>query len=83
MLSKLLAFLGPAPLKGYVNGKELGKTLLTATVAGLIATAIGDVIAVQADPNIFDPKVAGFAAYALTQLLDFLRRLQHGSDIPA
>lgn len=87
MIARLLAFvarfLGPADnsIKGIVNTAELWRVVSTAALSGLIATAVGIVVAVQGDlSNIIEvPLLVGPATTALTAILDYLRRKQHGS----
>lgn len=92
ILSRILAFLGPAEnsVKGIINLDELKRVVGTSLVSGLIATAIGVVLAVQSDlPNIVNaavlglPVVGGAITTGLAALLDYLRRRQHGADIKA
>ena len=87
MLSKILAFFGPVSnsIKGVINLEELNRVVLTSGTAGLIAAVLGTLAAVQSDlSNIIEvPFLIGPATALLTQLVDLLRRRQHGADIPA
>ena len=82
------SFLAPDPksLQGFLNVAELFKILTSSTVVSAIVGVVMLVIqAVVANlPAIVpNPAVAMLISFALTQLLDTLRRLGHGDPTPA
>lgn len=83
-LGLLMAFFGPgkSSIQGFLNVGELGKSLLTAfgasSLVGL-AVAVLSAIASNASAEFPSPVMASLVAFALVQVADQLRRLDHGA----
>ena len=83
IINKILAFFGPVAtsIKGSVNTAEILRVTLTALVSG--GGVLGVLTAYQGDLSVIltspTPVSLALAGYALTFVIDLVRRLNHGT----